>query len=465
MRKNDAPSARMRRACRHARPPVTAADRDLPLRCRLGRARVVHGRGEGVRPALVVLEAVGQTEAAEVAHVDRALDAPVPASRRELRRTSTGASSSTARAGADSGGGVPGAPRRARTAGARAAGARAGVAAHPQLEPAGRRPDPGPVAGASDEPDPVPLGERVRDGRQRHAHRRRARPARARRLRVPVAVRQVQHAERDERRRAAGRDVAQARDELPGGRRRHDRDDELGNAEDLAALGQRRRVEDEAAAVLRALVGGPVGAARPRRARSGRPSHARACRRALARAPAPARRRAAPAAEREPARRPVERRPGRLADPAAGAHLGLGARLDALRHERAQRRLVVAWSAAQVLVEDSDAALQEADRRPWRADVGVDVRPRAEQAAHAVGRRLEHAEDRAAVGVGEAPDHLDVAGDRAGIVADRAVLPERVAALVRRSTRARTAALRRAARASASRQRSPTTAGSGGRAV
>ena len=71
---------------------------------------------------------------------------------------------------------------------------------------------------------------------------------------VALAVRQVEHAARDERRRPVGRDVAQPYGEqclrLIGA----DGEPRARDAEDLDPLGQRLRVEDERAPVLSALL-------------------------------------------------------------------------------------------------------------------------------------------------------------------------------------------------------------------
>ncbi len=194
--------------------------------------------------------------------------------------------------------------------------------------------------------------------------------------------------------------------------------------------GERRRVEDEAAAVLARAGRRPSRRGRPRRATWGRPSRARACRRARARAPAPGSSSSAPGASES--RRGGRSRGGHSGSPTQRPVRTSGSAPGSTRSGMNARSAgsSSSGSAAQVLVEDGHAALQEADRRARRADVRVHVRPRAEQPAHAIGRRLEHAEDRAAVGVGEAADHLDVTGDRAGVVADGAMLPEGVAALV-----------------------------------
>ena len=125
----------------------------------------------------------------------------MPASRRELRRISTGASCSTASGGAASGGGIGGSAassgRGARTGSASAAPL---TAADAEIEAVRARPHPGPVAGREREPDAVPGRERVRDRRQRDAHLDGLAGDERARLGVAGVVRQVEDAERDERR-------------------------------------------------------------------------------------------------------------------------------------------------------------------------------------------------------------------------------------------------------------------------
>ena len=162
--------------------PVAAPDRDPPL-ATLPRSTADRARApRSGRCRAPVLEAVRQAEAAEVAHVDGALEparaglparAPAYLDRSELldRRAAARPPGAGIGASASSSG-----RRRAHRQRER----RACIAAHAELEAAGRRPDPGPVAGGQTRAGcGGPPGTRGRS-RQRDAHARPARRARAR---------------------------------------------------------------------------------------------------------------------------------------------------------------------------------------------------------------------------------------------------------------------------------------------
>ncbi len=68
---------------------------------------------------------------------------------------------------------------------------------------------------------------------------------------------------------------------------------------------------------------------------------------------------------------------------------------------------------------------------PGQPVVRVEVPPRADQALPRPLVAGQEAQDRVRVAVGPAADHVDRAADRAVVLADRALLPELVAALVR----------------------------------
>ena len=202
----------------------------------------------------------------------------------------------------------------------------------------------------------------------------------ARGLVVPVAVGQVEDAERDERRRAAGRDVAErARRAARSGRSGRRVTTSSGTPRISVRSASGCRVEDERAPVLGALVAGPVGAARPRRARSRRRRRARASRRAPARCSAPGsscrapgpRRRAATEAGRAGGQAgSATQRPGRTSGSSPGStRSGMNAR------SAGSSSPVAAVAGARS--KTRHAALQEADRGPGAPTCGIDVAPTA----------------------------------------------------------------------------------------
>ena len=197
---------------------------------------------------------------------------------------------------------------------------------------------------------------------------------------------------------------------------------DLGEAEDLDRLLERRRGEGQRALVLGALVAGPVALAAVRapgaRVQAGRLDAAVRDRLRGREVPRPLLRVAAAATR---ARTPSARGAARGAWPARR-----------VLHPHAQPRLVhdPRLDALQVLVEPAQALLQEADRRAGLAVLREGVRPRADEALARAGQALDQPRDRVAVAVGPAADRVHRDVDRLVVLAHRALAPVGVAALV-----------------------------------
>ena len=82
------------------------------------------------------------------------------------------------------------------------------------------------------------------------------------------------------------------------------------------------------------------------------------------------------------------------------------------------------------MVPPAQAFLQEADARARLGEMRIAVRPRPDQPLLRAGEAGEQPRDGVGVAVGPAADGIDGAGDVGVVLAHRAVLPERVAALV-----------------------------------
>ena len=252
-------------------------------------------------------------------------------------------------------------------------------------------------------------------------------------LLVAVAVGEVQQPSRDEVRLAVRPDVAQPDDDEGERAVRGDLEAGEREPEDLDGLGQRPRCRSRATrrpraagprVVDRAAVAAPgarIGRDRLRTADRELPLGRRL-------APERARSRRARRCGRRPSRRPALS--GEPASrPVRAPRLGP----DGVRHVDPQHRLVhdAVVDSLQVAVPPADGLLQEADRRAGSTALGVDVGPRADQPLARSGVALEETQDRVAVGVGPAADHVDRAADGREVLADRALSPELVAALVR----------------------------------
>ena len=249
---------------------------------------------------------------------------------------------------------------------------------------------------------------------------------------VPGVVGEVEQPARDEGRRPVGPDVAQARRDQRTRAVGGDGQRQLGGPEQLEALAERRGVERQRAAVVGPLVVGVVARSAPRAPRPGVDPGRLGAADQERRGGGRLRLAQPPVAEREAPVLHRRRRPSGLGDPAARAH----------RVARRGRTAPASTPAARLVVDAVRLALepavppahglrQEPDRRARVAVVRVGVRPRADQALVEAGMRGEDAEDRAAVRVGPAADHVHGAGDRAGVLAHRAVLPVGVPPLVR----------------------------------
>ena len=260
-------------------------------------------------------------------------------------------------------------------------------------------------------------------------------------------VGQVEDLRRDEPGDAARRHVVQ-----PGGDQRQrpvarEAEREPRVAEDLQRLRERRRGEAERLALRRTLVGGEVArlalgapgagvgaaelgaadaeAAAVRAVRGGRLSIRRRRVRGVAQH--------AVGVEPQAPGLDARRRPRVLGDPAPRDLVHPGRRRHGLLHPDAQHRLVhdAGVHALQPVVPPAQRLLQEADRRARRDVVRERVRPRADQPLARPGQALEQAQDAVGVAVGPAADGVDGDLDGGVVLADRAVLPVGVAALVR----------------------------------
>ncbi len=230
---------------------------------------------------------------------------------------------------------------------------------------------------------------------------------------VPVARGEVQHAARDQRRGAVGRDIADPRDHLPA---RHLRGQPQPHSRPPQHPGLLAHGELEAsrAGVLLPLVRRQVGVVPARDELTGvhpglhgRPHDNRG------------------ALEGVRHLGDVRGGPGRLADPAAGqGAVGRGGRVG-VADVGAQEGLGESALALQPVVPPAQGLLEEADRRSGRqVPVGVVVGPGADQTADAVGGQVLHeAQHGVAVRVVPAADREDGGLDGAVVLADAAVAP------------------------------------------
>ena len=172
----------------------------------------------------------------------------------------------------------------------------------------------------------------------------------------PVAVREVEHAARDQRRAAVGRDVAQPRG---------DERDRAGRRSARARPPRGRAARSARRAASRSQHSDAPSSGRWSAGAVGRPAvpapHARLQPGELQ----PAQRCAAPRPSASTARLDVRRRPRRIGDPAPRPLGAARDRPDPLLHVRDQRRLVeeAVLDALERVVEEAHDLLEEPDRR------------------------------------------------------------------------------------------------------
>ncbi len=131
-------------------------------------------------------------------------------------------------------------------------------------------------------------------------------------------------------------------------------------------------------------------------------------------------------------RRHVGRGPGGLGHPAALALRVTACWRGVVLHEETQHGLVhdAGVAALEPVVPPAQRLLQPADGGAGHADMRVFVRPGADEALARAREIFAEAEDGATVSVGPARDRIDRHLDRRIILADRAMPPEGVAALM-----------------------------------
>ena len=84
----------------------------------------------------------------------------------------------------------------------------------------------------------------------------------------------------------------------------------------------------------------------------------------------------------------------------------------------------------QPTIPESEAVLQETDRRAGHAEMGIEMGPGADQRLFRSAEMFHQAKDRVGIAVGPAADRIDRALDGVVILTDRAMAPIVVAALV-----------------------------------
>ena len=205
---------------------------------------------------------------------------------------------------------------------------------------------------------------------------------------------------------------------------------QLRRPEDFQRFRQGFGDKDEAATVILALVGGPVGIltvathfASGQADPQGRADRHR---------PRPLAAQLPPGTERQPLRLDAWRGPGLLGHPAALTLQIAGLRRDVVLHPGPQHRFLhdPGVAAFQPVVAPAQHLLQPADRRFHRHVMREGMRPGADQAKARAFQPGQQARHGFGIVVGPARDGIDRDGDLAEILADAALPPVIVARLV-----------------------------------
>src|SRR3954469_13175937 len=110
----------------------------------------------------------------------------------------------------------------------------------------------------------------------------------------------------------------------------------------------------------------------------------------------------------------------------------IGSRSDAVRHPRAQHGLVhhAGIDTLEPIIPPAQHLLQEADLRAGTREMRIPVCPRSDQTLARYAQSFEQPWNCILVGIGPATDGVHGTLDRRVILADRSVLPIRIASLV-----------------------------------
>ncbi len=294
----------------------------------------------------------------------------------------------------------------------------------------GRRPRVRPVRAGQVQPDPVAGVEGPRGDLERDADTRRHAGLERRRILARVAVREVQHAARDERAGAVGEGVAELRRQVRDGRRRRHRHVEERVAEDVELVLERGPVVHErpdlvGSLVLRLTVREIAGAGDP-------PGPADVAARDLEGVGTVAGRCGGGLRElQRPLGQPLGRPRGLVAPFAPHLReVGLGLRRAAREHHDRRLPVDAVVDPLQPPVPPLELLGQDVDVRPRPRGVGRLVRPGPDDHALRAPQLLEGPQRVVRVPVGPAGDDHGGRLDRAVVLDQRSPLPVVVVALM-----------------------------------